>query len=131
MSFEDEKREAVFAFCRLRLPVIASDEAKQSSGQTTRLPRRSFLAPRNDGVLAFIRELHTYGQLVSINNEQLTINKKDVQHTGLGKKLMIEAEKITRKNKFKKLAVIAGVGVRGYYRKLGYRKEGTYMVKGL
>ncbi|MBI4427212.1 MAG: tRNA uridine(34) 5-carboxymethylaminomethyl modification radical SAM/GNAT enzyme Elp3 [Candidatus Magasanikbacteria bacterium] len=139
LSYEDKKRQVVFAFCRLRLPfAIASDEAKQSSGQTTGLPRRSpacpvgrFLAPRNDSMLAFIRELHTYGQLISINNKQLAINKSEIQHTGLGKKLMKEAEKIAKKNKFKKLSVIAGVGVRNYYRKLGYRKKGTYMVKSL
>jgi len=29
----------------------------------------------------------------------------------------------------KKLSVISGIGVRAYYRKLGYRLEGTYMVK--
>ena len=55
-------------------------------------------------------------------------NKK-VQHAGLGKMLMKEAEKIARQNGFKKIAVIAGVGVRGYYRKLGYKLESSYMVK--
>lgn len=74
---------------------------------------------------AFIRELHVYGQLVKIG-------KKDVlasQHKGLGKQLMAAAEKIAKDHGFKKVAVISGVGVRGYYRKLGYRKVGTYMVK--
>ena len=42
---------------------------------------------------------------------------------------MAEAEKIAQKNKFKDLAVISGVGVRGYYRKLGYKLKDTYMVK--
>ena len=130
LSYEDKKRQVVLAFCRLRLPVIASDEAKQSSGQTTGLPRRSFLAPRNDGGRALLRELHTYGQMMPLKHLSTEALKHDeVQHTGLGKKLMAEAEKIAKKNKFKKLAVISGVGVRGYYRKLGYRKEGTYMVK--
>ena len=27
------------------------------------------------------------------------------------------------------MAIIAGVGTRGYYRKLGYHLEGPYMVK--
>ena len=30
-----------------------------------------------------------------------------------------------------KLYVISGVGVRNYYRKFGYKKEGFYMVKKL
>jgi len=29
----------------------------------------------------------------------------------------------------KKLAVISGVGVREYYKKLGYKREGSYMSK--
>ncbi|MBI5222074.1 MAG: tRNA uridine(34) 5-carboxymethylaminomethyl modification radical SAM/GNAT enzyme Elp3, partial [Candidatus Magasanikbacteria bacterium] len=114
LSYEDLKRQVVFAFCRLRLNNLTIQQFNNLT-----MPR------------AFIRELHTYGQLISINNKQLTTNKTEIQHTGLGKKLVQEAEKIARKNKFKKLAVIAGVGVRDYYRKLGYRKEGTYMVRSL
>ena len=56
-------------------------------------------------------------------------NDKKIQHSGLGKKLVAEAEKIAKKNKAKELAVISGVGVRGYYRKLGYKLRNTYMVK--
>jgi len=74
---------------------------------------------------AIVRELHVYGELVPMGS------KKKVQHAGLGKKLMIEAEKIAKINKFAKIAVIAGVGVRGYYRKLGYKLENSYMVKKL
>jgi elongator complex protein 3 len=32
---------------------------------------------------------------------------------------------------YKRLSVISGVGVRGYYKKLGYELQGTYMVKSL
>jgi len=42
---------------------------------------------------------------------------------------MDEAEKITKKRKIKKLYVISGVGVREYYRKLGYKLDRVYMVK--
>jgi len=78
--------------------------------------------------VAFIRELHTYGQLVKIGMQGST---ESSQHKGLGKRLMAEAEKIASKNKFKKIAVISGVGVRGYYEKLGYEKCGTYVAKEL
>ena len=44
---------------------------------------------------------------------------------------MAEAERLIKENGFSKAAVISGVGVRGYYRKLGYRKVGTYMIKHL
>jgi len=59
-------------------------------------------------------------------------NKNKVQHRGLGMKLMKHAEKIAKKEGYKKMAVIAGIGVRQYYRKkLDYRLQGTYMVKSI
>ncbi len=79
---------------------------------------------------AIIREIHTYGQQLSVTGRTTTLLSP--QHRGLGKKLVNEAEKIT-KNEFglKKVAVIAGVGARGYFRKLGYQLENTYMTKSL
>jgi elongator complex protein 3 len=53
------------------------------------------------------------------------------QHRGLGKQLMQEAELIAKKNKSKSLFVISGVGVRQYYKKIGYKLKGPYMVKKL
>jgi elongator complex protein 3 len=46
---------------------------------------------------------------------------------------MEEAEKIVKKNKIKKLSVISGVGVKEYYKKLGYKldKDKVYMEKKL
>jgi elongator complex protein 3 len=102
LSFEDAKRMCVFAFCRLRID-----------------PHGIFPA--------FIRELHTYGQSLAIDAKE----QKAIQHKGLGKKLISEAEKICKKNRIKKLAVISGVGVRNYYHKLGFNLEKTYMVKNL
>ena len=48
---------------------------------------------------------------------------------GYGRWMMESVDEIVRKEKIKKIAVISGIGVRGYYRKLGYQLEGTYMVK--
>ena len=73
---------------------------------------------------AIIRELHVYGKALELGQESMV-----GQHTGLGKWLMEEAEKIVREQRIKKLNVISGVGVREYYKKLGYKLEGTYMVK--
>ncbi len=71
---------------------------------------------------AGIRELHVYGKLAPIHK------KGKVQHRGIGKKLMNRAEQIGY-DKAEKIAVISGVGVRGYYRKLGYKRQGPYMIK--
>lgn len=78
---------------------------------------------------AIVRELHVYGKSLNIDDKnQLDFSNK-VQHKGLGKWLMSEAEKIAKENKCEKISVISGVGVREYYKKLGYKLENTYMVK--
>ncbi|MFZ2975582.1 MAG: tRNA uridine(34) 5-carboxymethylaminomethyl modification radical SAM/GNAT enzyme Elp3 [Candidatus Moraniibacteriota bacterium] len=77
---------------------------------------------------AIIREVHTYGKMNQINQKD-TLSP---QHIGLGKKLILEAEKIAKKEfRLDKIVVISGVGVRGYYRKLGYKLKDSYMVKNL
>jgi len=76
--------------------------------------------------MAIIREVHTYGESKKIKE------KGEVQHKGFGKALISEAEKITKQEfNINKIYVISGVGVRDYYRKLGYRLENYYMVKDL
>ena len=42
---------------------------------------------------------------------------------------MAEAENIAKKNKYKQITVISGVGARGYYRKIGYKLKNGYMIK--
>ena len=76
---------------------------------------------------AIIREVHVYGQALSIGEK----GKEFGQHSGLGKQLIAEAEKITKKNKIPQLQIISGIGVREYYKKLGYRIDAnkTYMIK--
>ena len=117
LSFEDRDRRAVFAFCRLRLP------PKEPVGASVEVHDA---LPAVCGA-AFVRELHTYGTLVPIEGR----DPEASQHKGLGRKLMAEAERIALAAGYRRLAVISGVGVRGYYRKLGYRLSGTYMVKKL
>jgi len=78
---------------------------------------------RKVGDTLFVRELHVFGPQALIGK----IGK--VQHKGLGAWLMSEAERIAKKEKIKKIAIISGIGVREYYRKLGYRLENNYMVK--
>lgn len=82
----------------------------------------------NKNRTAFIREVHVYGKTLAIGEKPVS---SDTQHRGLGKQLMSEAEKICKNQKISKLSVISGVGVREYYKKLGYNLEGEYMVKKL
>jgi elongator complex protein 3 len=74
---------------------------------------------------SMIRELHVYGQNLNLGKK----TKNAAQHKGLGKWLMEEAEKIAKENKHKKIYVISGIGVREYYKKLGYKVEEPYMSK--
>lgn len=73
---------------------------------------------------AMIREVHVYGPSLKLGEEG-----KISQHKGLGKWLISEAEKIAKKKKYKKLRIISGIGVREYYKKLGYEIDETYMTK--
>ncbi|MCX6795558.1 MAG: tRNA uridine(34) 5-carboxymethylaminomethyl modification radical SAM/GNAT enzyme Elp3 [Candidatus Falkowbacteria bacterium] len=90
---------------------------------------RLSINPRSPISSAIIRELHVYGELVPIGGES------KIQHTGLGKILLKEAENIATQNKVKNISVISGIGARNYYRKFGYRpgkgKASTYLNKKL
>lgn len=75
---------------------------------------------------AIIREVHVYGQALNLGEEG-----EKSQHRGMGKELMSQAEELAKEKGYSKIAVISGVGVREYYRKLGYKLVGSYMVKEL
>jgi len=112
LSYESKNREILFAFCRLFLP-----DYKSGGGHIKEF--------KLFNKTAIIRELHTYGQMTPIKNKGM------VQHRGLGKKLLAAAEEIAFRKGYKRMAVIAGVGVRQYYRSQGYRLQSTYMMKRL
>ncbi|KAM5307278.1 elongator complex protein 3 [Glossophaga mutica] len=80
------------------------------------------------GGVSIVRELHVYGSVVPVSSRDPT----KFQHQGFGMLLMEEAERIARdEHGSGKIAVISGVGTRNYYRKIGYRLQGPYMVKTL
>ena len=54
---------------------------------------------------------------------------RQAQHKGIGKMLMEKAESIAKENNCKIITVTSGIGVREYYRKLGYHLDGSYMTK--
>ena len=106
--------EYILGFVRLRLP----------SGDST---LKYSAMPEH----AFIRELHVYSHVNSTHNSNFDKSESH-QHRGYGSILMKKAEEICLENSYYRVAVIAGVGVRGYYKKKHYYKlENNYMVKTL
>jgi len=73
-----------------------------------------------------VRELHVFGKQIELGKKG-----KAFQHQGLGAMLMKEAEKIAKKNKCNEIRVISGVGVREYYKRMGYSLKDNYMAKGI
>lgn len=108
LSIEDPGNDIIIGFTRLRIP-----------SKNTFRPE---ITPNS----ALIRELHVYGQMQKIGK-----NKENLwQHKGYGGRLLHEAERIAKEEYEKnKLLIISGIGVRDYYRKLGYHKDGPYMSK--
>jgi elongator complex protein 3 len=76
---------------------------------------------------AIIREVHVYGQSVLVGAE---LNGA-AQHIGLGTRLIQRAESIAREAGYQKLAVIAAVGTRNYYLRLGFQRGHLYLYKDL
>ena len=102
----DDENDYLAGFCRMRFP---------SQSLRNEITEKS----------ALIRELHVYGRAVPIGEAG------NIQHKGFGKILMVKAEEIAKQNGMDKMVVISAIGTREYYRKLGYEKEGIYMVKHL
>jgi elongator complex protein 3 len=76
---------------------------------------------------AVIRELHVYGPMVPIDSAP----DGRWQHRGVGERLMERCETLASSAGYSTLRVTSGVGVREYYRRLGYAREGMYMYKPL
>jgi len=109
ISFDDED-ETIYGFLRLRKP--------------SELAHRDEITPNS----CIVRELHVFGKSIKIGEHE----ENSIQHSGLGRKLMDEAEKISKEDfDAKKLLVISAVGTREYYKKLGYSLDGPYMSKQL
>lgn len=98
------KENVIYGFIRLRI--------SENAGKTT------FYDIQNKGL---IRELHVYGNIVPVYSKNRAQQLKS-QHYGFGKQLVSNAERIVKQDasQMNGMAVISGVGVRNYYRKLGY-----------
>ncbi len=108
LSYETDEDKLV-GFVRLRIP---SDDAH----------RKEVLSS------SIIREIKVFGDVVPIGES----GGARWQHKGFGTRLMAEAERITHDEfGLNRSLVISGIGVRDYFRKLGYERLGPYMAKHL
>jgi ELP3 family radical SAM enzyme/protein acetyltransferase len=105
----DKLYEHCFGFLRLRIDPT---------------PGGDFVPEINN--CGIIREVHVYG----ISSEVGTNNDLSSQHKGIGQKLIKTAEDIIQKYGLNKVAIIAGIGAREYYKnKCGYSLKEHYMIK--
>lgn len=110
LAYEDPKQDILIALLRLRQCSTGTTFRPELRGQPSSL----------------VRELHVYGMAIPVHGR----DKTKFQHQGYGGLLMKEAERIARdEHGSAKIAVISGVGVRGYYERLGYWLDGPYMSK--
>ena len=121
LSYEDPEQDVLIGLLRLRqLSSVAFMPECAPQGRTHDCDALSGTS--------MVRELHVYGSAVPVHAR----NPRKFQHQGFGTLLMEEAERIAvEEHRSAKMLVIAGVGTRHYYRKLGYLLEGPYMVKHL
>lgn len=108
ISAESKDNNVLYGFVRLRL-----DDAKNK------------LFPELNNA-ALLREAHVYSTVTELGK------KGNCQHQGIGTLLMKKAEEIAFGRGYYKMAVIAAVGSRGFYKKIGYeldQGEGEYMIK--
>ena len=76
---------------------------------------------------AMIRELHVYGNAIQKGD-----TTESAQHRGYGQKLVNKAIQIAKEVSFSKISVIAGDGVKLYYKnKFGFQEKGSFMIKEL
>ncbi len=116
--------------------VLLRDEYESSGGHEVFLSIEdpgldvlvAYARVRIDAAGSTVRELKVFGRLVPFHEE---VGAR-WQHRGLGRRLMQESERIARQEfGVRRMRVTSGVGVRGYYRSLGYELERPYMVKPL
>jgi len=108
ISLEDTTQDIVIGYLRLR------DVATPHRPELQKEP------------CMIIRELKILGREASLGER----SSEAYQHRGYGKYLLYEAERICLERYGKKhLFVLSGVGVKPYYRKLGFSDDGMYLSK--
>ena len=106
----------IAGFCRLSLP----HWDKLTAGTCDVTANELLVQPGQ----AMIRELHVYGQALSLGSEGMS-----AQHQGLGQKLLAKASSIAAEAGYTSLNVISSIGTRAYYRAQGFTDAGLYQQK--
>ena len=106
----------IAGFCRLSLP----HWDKLTAGSCDVTANELLVQPSQ----AMIRELHVYGQALSLGSEGMS-----AQHQGLGQKLLAKASSIAADAGYTSLNVISSIGTRAYYRAQGFTDAGLYQQK--
>jgi elongator complex protein 3 len=111
LSYEIPELDVILAFLRLRLP---SDDAHRPEIR--------------ENPCSLIRELRVYGPVVEIGER----DPQSWQHLGLGEKLLTTAEQISCDELgVDRILVNSGIGVKEYYRNLGFQDLGPFLSKNL
>lgn len=108
----------IAGFCRLSLPhwdKLTADACDVTANELLVQPGQ-----------AMIRELHVYGQALSLGSEGMS-----AQHQGLGQKLLAKASSIAAEAGYTSLNVISSIGTRTYYRAQGFSDADLYQQKAL
>ncbi|MBE0515998.1 MAG: tRNA uridine(34) 5-carboxymethylaminomethyl modification radical SAM/GNAT enzyme Elp3 [Methanophagales archaeon] len=105
LSYEDVENDILIALLRLRFPYQPHREELKHA--------------------ALVRDLHVYGELVGLGERK----EHSWQHRGYGARLLRNAEEIAGDEGYRRIAVMSGIGVREYYERFGYTREGPFMVK--
>ncbi len=108
ISLEDEETDVLIGYLRLRFPSERASRPEVCSGLT-----------------GMVRELHVYGAVVPVNETA----QGAWQHRGYGMELLAKAEMLCREQGATRVLVTSALGVRRYFRRLGYERVGPYMGK--
>ncbi len=108
ISLEDKSHDVIVGYLRLR------DLRSTYRPELSREP------------CMIVRELKVLGREAPLSER----TSEAFQHRGYGKKLLSEAERICNETYDKKyLFVLSGIGVKQYYKNLGFSEDGPYMKK--
>ncbi len=107
ISMEHPDTDTLLGYLRLRYPSSKAHRSEMAGS-------------------SIIREVKIFGQMAEIGKS----GKNKWQHRGMGKELISEGERIASEEfDSKRILVMSGIGVREYYRNIGYRRLGPYMAR--
>lgn len=110
ISYEDNVQNILLGFIRLRVPSEKAHRKEINEMRTT-----------------VVRELRVFGELVPIGEKP---SHHQVQHRKIGELLLSEAELLsTEEYDAKKISVLSGLGVKPWFYKQGYTRDGVYVSK--